>query len=120
MRAILIDPFKHTVTEIDIDPSLDNLYSTLDVDMITVVGWDKEHALILDDEGLLKPKDRQEYWWTLRSDQPFAGRGLILGNKFGENRAATLDLERVKDAVMFIDKATIEPDNYTGWTVTTF
>jgi hypothetical protein len=62
MRAILIDPFKRETTEIDIDPSLDNLYQVLGVDLITVVRWDETHALIIDDEGLLKSKEGQEYW----------------------------------------------------------
>jgi hypothetical protein len=120
MRAILIDPFTRTVTEIDIDPSLDNLYSTLHVDMITVVRWDETHALILDDEGLLKSKDEMEYWWANGSGQPFAGRGLILGDDYGENRAATLTVQSVEERMRFVPKDMINPDEWTGWTITTF
>lgn len=120
MRAILIDPFKRSVEEIDIDPSLDNLYSTLGVDLITVVRWNKSHALILDDEGLLKNKDAMEYWHATGSDQPFAGRGLLLGDEYGDNRPCTLSLDEVKDRVAFLDKDQVEPDDYTGWTITVF
>lgn len=120
MRAILIDPFKQEVSEIDIDTSLDNLYETLGVDLITVVRWDREHALILDDEGLLKDKETMEYFWVKGSNQPFAGRGLLLGDEYGENRPATLDLSAVQSAVRFVDKSTVNPDDYTGWTITVF
>ena len=78
MKAILIDPFKRSVEAVDIDPTLDNLYETLDVETITVVRLNPDHALIVDDEGLLKDKDAQEYFWWRGSEQPFAGRGIIL------------------------------------------
>lgn len=120
MRAILIDPFKREITEIDIDPSLDNLYTTLGVDLITVVKWDKTHALILDDEGLLKDKESMEYFWVAGSNQPFAGRALILGDEYGDNRAATLELSAVQSLVRFVDKSKLNPDDFTGWTITIF
>ncbi len=120
MRAILIDPFKREVTEIDIDPSLDNLYTMLEVEMITVIRWDEEHALILDDEGLLKPKEEMEYWRIAGADQPFAGRGLILGDDYGENRAVTLSLDDVQKKVAFLDKTNINPEEWTGWSITIF
>ena len=120
MRAILIDPFKRDISEIDIDPSLDNLYATLGVDLITVARWDKEHALILDDEGLLKDRESMEYFWIKGSGQPYAGRGLILGDDYGDNRAATLELSAVHEVVSFLDKTLINPEEWTGWTITTF
>lgn len=117
MRAILIDPFKQTVTDIDIDPTLDNLYEILGVELITVVGMG-DHALIIDDEGLLKPKDQMEYWWAAGAMQPFAGRGLILGNEYGENRAATIPLDFIRDRTRFVwpeEKETLNPEDYTGF-----
>lgn len=120
MRAILIDPFTRSIDEVDIDPSLDNLYTTLNVELITVVRWDKENALIIDDEGLLKPRETMEYFWVRGSGQPFAGKGLLLGDDYGENRATTLDLETVRKMVRFLDKEYISPDDFTGWTITVF
>jgi hypothetical protein len=120
VRAILIDPFKREVTEINIDPSLDNLYETLAVEMITVLRWGKDHALILDDEGLLKDRETMEYWRVAGADQPFAGKGLILGDNYGDNRDATLTLSEVQTLVTFLDKATVNPDDWTGWTIRTF
>lgn len=120
MKAVLIDPFTRSVSEIDIDPSLDNLYQTLQVDTITVVAIRPDHALIIDDEGLLKSRDEQEYFWWAGSEQPFAGRGLILKDEMGENRDAAITVEQVKKCMRFCDKEEINPEDYLGWTITTF
>lgn len=120
MRAILIDPFTRSISEIDTDASLDEMYSILEVDLITVVRVNKDHAMILDDEGLLQPKITQEYFHVQGSDQPFAGRAMILGDDYGENRAATMTVPEVASLVTFLDKEKIDPEAYCGWTVTAF
>jgi hypothetical protein len=120
MRGILIDPFTRTITEVDTDASLDNVYTLLDIDTVTIVSWDRQHALFLDDEGLLKSNEVQAYFQVDGADQPFAGRGLILGDSYGDNRAATLSLDAVKDVVTFLDSSTVDPEAYLGWTITAF
>lgn len=116
MRTILIDPFTRTVTEHDTDTSLDKLYELLDCECITVVAIGAKHALILDDEGLLKPKDKQEYFWWHGSASPFAGKALIVGDEEGEDRDATCHVEEVADTVIFISKENINPEDYLGAT----
>lgn len=120
MRAILIDPFTRTVSDIETDASLDDLYAVLQVDLITVMRVGAEHAMILDDEGLLKSKEVQSYFGMKGLDQPLAGRAMILGDSYGENRAATLTLDEVKDKVVWLDNEKVEPDDWTGWTITTW
>jgi hypothetical protein len=120
MRGILIDPFTRTITEVDTDASLNSVYTLLDIDTLTVVSWDRQHALFLDDEGLLKSNEVQAYFQVYGADQPFAGRGLIVGDNYGDNRAATLSLDDVKDVVTFLDSATVNPEAYLGWTITAF
>ena len=120
MRAILIDPFTRSITEIEIDPTLNNMYETLGVDLITVVSIKPDHALIIDDEGFLKSKESQEYFWWAGADQPFAGRGLILGDKYGENKDATMTLDQVNKCIQFVDKTNMDPEQYIDWQITTF
>lgn len=117
MRGIFIDPFTRSVEEVDIDPSLDNLYEKLGVDLITVVRIHPDHALIIDDEGLLKDRDTQQYFWWRGSNQPFAGRGLILGDEMGDNKDATLTVDEVKSLVTFPDNSEINPEEYLVWTI---
>ena len=118
MRAIMIDPFTRKVSEIDTDASLDDLYRLLDVDLITVVQLGAKHAMILDDEGLLKDKSIQAYFTLLGAGQPFAGRGLILADEYGENRAASIPLSAVEQKVVWLENDEVEPDRWTGWEIT--
>lgn len=120
MRAILIDPFTRSISEVDTAASLDDIYALLDIDTLTVVMYDPDNAIMLDDEGLLKDKEVQEYWWLQGSTQPFAGKGLIIGNNYGDNRATSLDLNEVRDNVQWVNKNTIEPDDYVGFEIITW
>lgn len=120
MRAILIDPFTRTVSDVDTGAGLDDLYDILKVELITVVNLGKGHALILDDEGLMKPKEEQEYFHLRGAQQPFAGRGLVLGDNYGESRDATLPTEDIAKLVTFLDKEKVEPEEWLGWTITTW
>lgn len=120
MRAILINPFTRTVTDVETSASLLDMYDLLQVDLITVVRVGGGHALILDDEGLLKDKDIQAYFSLKGMDQPLAGRGLILADEYGENRPATLSLKEVEDKVIWLDNDVVDPDSWLEWTVTMF
>lgn len=120
MRAILINPFTRTVSDIETDASLDEMYSILQVDLITVMQVGAGHAMILDDEGLLKDKASQAYFTMKGLAQPLAGRAMILGDKYGENRDATLPIEEVEEKVIWLDNDKVEPDEWTGWTITTW
>lgn len=118
MRAILIDPFTRTVSEIDTDASLDDMYRLLDVDLITVIGVGASHAMILDDEGLLKDKEFQAYFTLEGMSQPLAGKAMILADEYGENRPATLSLKEVEDKVIWLQHEKIIPQDWTGWAIT--
>lgn len=116
MRGIIIDPFTRTVTDVETSASLLDMYDLLQVDLITVVRIDEDHIMILDDEGLLKSKDTQAYF-IMGSSQPFAGRGLILCDDDGENRAATITIDEVKAMVTFLDNEEVDPGMWTGWMI---
>jgi hypothetical protein len=118
MRGILIDPFTRSINEIETSGTLAEIYSTLEVELITVVSIGQDDALFLDDEGLFVPKEVQEYFYWRGSNQPYAGRGLILGiEDEGENTDTNLTAEDVRRLVTFIDKADIDPADYSGVTI---
>ncbi len=91
MRAILIDPFARTVTEIDHDnTSYRNIYPVLshesmEVECFTVATvLPNEDSLFVDDEGLLKDCQALFLFDGVKGlcegyPQPLAGKGLILG-----------------------------------------
>lgn len=118
MRGILIDPFTREVKEIDTGGSLVEIYNELGVEIVTVLSIDGDNALYLDDEGLMVPKETQEYWHWRGSNQPYAGRGLILGTlDDGDNSDATMTASEVAKRVTFLDKSNVAPEEYTGWTI---
>lgn len=121
MRGILIDPFTKTVEEIETSGKLAEIYELLGVELITAVSIGEEHSLFLDDEGLLVPKASQEYWQLKGSNQPYAGKGLILGlDEEGDNIDATIEAGDAAMLVNFLDKETIDPEAFTGFSVYTW
>lgn len=107
MRAILIDPFKCEVTEIDYDNSnFENLYPLLShesmpVDCFTVVDFGDGETLYVDDEGLLKSPERG---FILGNSQPLAGKGVILGSDDEGNSIATkIPLDVIQEKVLFFE-----------------
>ena len=105
MRAILINPDLKTVSEVD-EPVLDlpTLYRLIGCTTIQLVRVaDVEHFIVVDEEGLLAHEPKAMF--TVRGyAQPLAGIGVIVGDEdevTGKLTAATLDVERVREAVSF-------------------
>jgi hypothetical protein len=121
MRGILIDPFTRTVSEIETSGKLLEIYELLGVDLITAVTVGEDQSLFLDDEGLMVPKTNQEYWQWKGSNQPYAGRGLILGlDGNGDNVDTTMSGLEVAMLVTFLDKEDIDPESYLGFEIFTW
>ena len=121
MRGILIDPFTRTVSEVETSGKLAEIYELLGVDLITAVTVGEDQSLFLDDEGLMVPKANQEYWQWKGSNQPYAGRGLILGlDANGDNVDTTMSSLEVAALVSFLDKEDIDPDSYLGFEIFTW
>jgi len=121
MRGILIDPFTRSVSEIETSGKLLEIYELLGVDLITAVSLNENQSLFLDDEGLMVPKANQEYWQWKGSNQPYAGRGLILGlDSNGDNVDTTMSGLEVAALVSFLDKEDIDPDSYLDFEIFTW
>lgn len=103
MRAILIDPFTETVTEVDHTGGLEDIYNWTDCVCITSCNpfSDREHTMFLDDEGLYR--DDQAFFGYVGYGQPLAGRALVVGvDEAGETVACKLSLEGVRAHVGFL------------------
>ena len=107
MKAILIDPENHTVTEVEYNGNYKHIYELIGCETFTVVDIGRDnngltHSIFVDDEGLLN-NPRYFFIWN-GYQQPLAGKGLILGcDEEGETVAATLDLEAVRLNVSFTE-----------------
>src|SRR5512143_3417531 len=106
MKAILIDPFDETVTEVEHNGDYRQIYTLLShpehkVDCFTVVQIHQGDAIFVDDEGLLKNPKRFFVWKGY--PQPLAGKGLILGtDDEGNSVDAVATVDEVKKRVSFV------------------
>ena len=93
MRAILIDPAKQTVTEVDYDGDYQSIYKLTDCTTFAVpYALENEDALYVDDEGLLNGPVN---FFTIGGyPEPLAGKCLILGtDEDGKSVAAKSDID---------------------------
>lgn len=101
MKAILINAEHQTVSEVTV-------YGLADMQkavggLITVAyQWKGGDVLYVDDEGLLK-KPKTGFSIPERTDQPFAGNGLILGSaRSGNSSDVKMDVNERRGKVEFV------------------
>ena len=100
-RGILIDSENKIIKEVEVS-NLNDMYKTMNVDLITVALYiDDNNLMYVDDEGLLKsPK---HFFYFEGSYQPFAGNGLILGlDDNGEDVSTIYSIEEIKSKTQFL------------------
>lgn len=117
VRAILIDPFACTVSDVETDADDHrDLYRLLSHETMTVDLFDRcyfdglaeRDALFFDDEGLLKPCAR---FFTIVSKShqrpvagPLAGKGIVIGaDGHGHSQAAATPLKYIAERAQFYD-----------------
>ena len=103
MRAIIINARDRTITETEIDGSLETLQQIVG-GMIEPVsqGLDRNHHCYVNEEGLLEHP--QHFFMFEGGHQPLAGNGVILAETDdGEEAPCTLSLAWVKERVKFMD-----------------
>jgi hypothetical protein len=103
MRAIVINAEDRTITETEIDGSLETLQRIVGgmIEPVTQ-GLDGAHHCYVNEEGLL---DHPRHFFMFRGGhQPLAGNGVILAlTGEGEEAPCTLPLEWVAERVDFMD-----------------
>jgi len=106
MRAILINPFTTSVTEVNVTKNFDSWYKILSfndfrVRIVQPVRYDKNHSLWVDEEGLLKPANLSFELFSIYPD-PLFGCGLIVGeSRDGSSRPCSLLLTEVQALIRF-------------------
>lgn len=101
MRAILIDPFAKSVSQIEISKAnvLGDLYAAMDCHLVDVVRYNNLDVWV-DDEGLMK--DDQKFFKLVDGHQPLAGKAVILeSDREGESIPTTVSVADVYAFTMF-------------------
>jgi hypothetical protein len=121
MKAILIDPIRHSVGMVECTSHYTEIYRLLSdeanglkVDTFTSVRINDRNCLWVDDNGLLKDP---RYFFIWRGyQQPLAGRGLIQGITGGGDTVST-DLKAAAVAAM-VRFAEFSVQGFEHWTGT--
>jgi len=111
IKAISIDPFTCTVSEVEYDAAdYSNIYPLMShpvhpVQTFTTARIDilkGQDALFVDDEGLLGNPVR--FFQMAGGYQPFAGKGLIIGcDDEGESVSCVTSIDLVRMSVVFLE-----------------
>jgi hypothetical protein len=101
MRAIIIKAQDRTITETEIDGSLESLHRIVG-GLIEPVDLDGKHHCYVNEEGLLNQP--RHFFMFRNGHQPLADNGVILALADDGNEApCTLALDWVKERVTFMD-----------------
>jgi Domain of unknown function (DUF3846) len=103
MRAIIINAKDRTITETEIDGSLEALQQIVGglIEPVTQ-GLGENHHCYVNEEGLLN--DPQHFFMFAGGHQPLAGNGIILAEtEAGGEAPCTLPLDWVRERVTFMD-----------------
>lgn len=111
VKAILIDPFACTITEVEHDASgIEGIYKFLSHESMPVscfttargLALADRDAVFVDDEGSLKQCDR---FFAIRGMQPIAGKGLVLGaDDRGDSVSASTNIVALRRQTFFLER----------------
>ena len=105
MKAILINSFDESVSEVDYNGDYKEIYNLIDCDTFDVVPLDDTNDMYVDDEGLLKNPNR----YFKYGQRTLAGKGLILAHDDeGESVGTTLNSAEVFENVKFLPEGHTE------------
>jgi hypothetical protein len=108
LRAVLIDPFKKAVEDIEIKGDgtaaiLDEVYRLIGCHSIDLVVLTDRDALYVDDDGL-RILPNGPFFVHRGYDQPLAGRGLVLGyDRAGDSVSTSLNADVVRPNIAWAD-----------------
>lgn len=102
MKAILINPFDQTVTEVEYSGDYRDIYKLIDAQCFDVARLPHRDGIFVDDEGLLN--GTTHFFQHEDYPNPLAGKGLIIGcDEEGESVDCKTTLNEVKAKVSFLN-----------------
>ena len=103
MRALLIDPFSQSISEVDYDGQWQSIAQLIAIGSrpFTLVRMANRHHIYLDDEGLYQPLQR--FFKLKQYPQPLAGRGLVLRDgEDGDETPASIGVEELQSLILWL------------------
>lgn len=98
MKAILIDPYAKSVTQVDYDGSLEQAYALTQCDMIEQAHLSNGDVLLVDEEGIYR---QTKAFITPLYYQPLHGRALMVKDHTEWKGEPAMTVEEVKQLIRF-------------------
>jgi hypothetical protein len=98
--ALLFDCQQETARLVQYDGELDTLRELLGVELVDTVRVDKQHIILVDDEGFLKQLKTGFRIKLGKRAVEFAGNGLLVGDLYGSNAPITLNIADLEIEVL--------------------
>jgi len=101
--ALLFDSQKETARLVSFDGEPDTLRELLGAESVDTIRVDKQHIIVVDDEGFLKQLKtgfRVKYG---KKVVEFAGSGLLVGDLYGSNAPITLNIADIEIEVLKLE-----------------
>lgn len=100
MKAILINPYDQTVTEVDYSGDYKEIYTLIEADCFDCARISRMDGIFVDDEGLLH--NPTHFFMHAEYPSPLAGKGLVVGcNEGGDSVDCKTTVEEVRAKVRF-------------------
>ena len=111
MRAIKIDPFAKTITEIELaqnpNETLQELYKLIGCDLVELIQLERGIIMVVDEEGKLK-KIKGGFTF-LGWGEVIAGTGIVLGGNSSRLKALQENLASFEMMTEWVDAADVPP-----------
>ena len=110
MKAILIDPYNQTITEVKYDGNYKTIQKIIGCAIFDIARFDDDsgNALYIDDEGMFSVENRKLFAFYPATGAPtiLAGRGLALGCDLatGESQSLTCSFDELANRIAFISE----------------
>lgn len=98
MKAILIDAYIRTVSEVEYEGSLNSIYALLKCEIIEAVRISESDSIYVDEEGMINGTEVG----FLFAGRPLFGSGLVIGvDEEGNDTPPVITIDEVKRLVHF-------------------
>ena len=115
MRAVKIDPFSQTVTEIDLkknpNRTFEELYKIIGCDLVELVQIDADMVMVCDEEG--KCKTVRGAFTFIGWGTVIAGTAIILGGDSNKLKALPENLASFQMMTEWVEPADVPPPQHT-------
>jgi hypothetical protein len=115
MKAILVNPFDRTITEVEYSGDFKQIYNFIDAECFDCARINRHgDGIFVDDEGLIREVE-QAFFQHEDYPQPLAGKGLVLGcDDEGNSVSPHTTLEELKAKITFGSPVAFADGGY-GW-----